>query len=120
MDTFVGASIGITEAASKKLVEIMEEQGERDAALRIIAMPGGCSGFQYMMALEREVKEDDLVVDGSGVKIVVDADSALLLNGAEIDYIDTFQRSGFAIHNPNVPQGGTCACGGSGGCASGG
>ena len=77
-----------------------------------------------MLALEQEPKVDDTVVQTEGVSILIDPDSAPLMNGAEIDYMDGLMKSGFVINNPNIQAGGCgdgCGCGeGGGGCACGG
>lgn len=108
----------ITEKAAAKAKEILAERGIEGGALRVFVVGGGCSGFQYGMALAREPEEDDLVVEQAGVRILVDADSALLLQGAEIDYVDDLMRAGFTIYNPNAVS--SCACGQSFSAASGG
>ena len=72
-----------------------------------------------MLALEQEAKADDTVVRTDGVSILIDPDSAPLMEGAEIDYMDDLMRSGFVINNPNIQSGG-CACGGGGVCGCGG
>ena len=96
--------------ASEKAKELFREKGmEAEGALRVFVVGGGCSGYQYGMALAREFEEDDLVIEHSGVKVVVDPDSAPLLEGAEIDYVDDLMKAGFTIHNPNAVK--SCACG---------
>ena len=80
-----------------------------DASLRVFVVGGGCSGYQYGMALAREFDDEDLVVEHSGIKLVVDPDSAPLLEGAEIDYVDDLMKAGFTIYNPNAVK--SCACG---------
>ena len=72
---------------------------------------GGCSGYQYGMALARSTEEDDIVLEQGGVRIVVDPESAQYLDGAEIDYVDEVMKSGFSIYNPNATK--SCACGSS-------
>ena len=99
----------ITDKATVKAKEVMKEKGLDQGALRLFVVGGGCSGYQYGMALARETEEDDLVVEHDGVKIVVDADSAPLLEGAEIDYVDDLMKAGFTIYNPNATK--SCACG---------
>ena len=110
--------INISPLAVEKLKDILVEQGEEGSSLRVIVMPGANGGAQYMLALEKEAKEDDMVVHTNGVSILIDPDSAPLMEGAEIDYMDGLMRSGFVINNPNIQSGG-CACGG-GGCGGGG
>ncbi len=105
--------ITLTDMASEKLKEVLQEEGQPAAALRIMVTMGQHGGAQYMLALEEQVKDDDTVVHANGVRIVVDSESAPLLEGTEIDYVDGLMRSGFVISNPNfVAEGGGCACGG--------
>jgi iron-sulfur cluster assembly protein len=104
--------ITVTEKAIEKAKGLFEEKGlPVDTGLRVFVAGGGCSGYQYGMALAREVEEDDLVIEDAGIKLVVDPDSAPLLDGAEIDYIDDLMKAGFTIHNPNAVR--SCACGSS-------
>ena len=112
--------INVTQLATEKLKEILVEEGAEGASLRVILMPGPNGGAQYMLALENDPKSDDTIVHSNGVSIVIDSDSAPLMQGAEIDYADGLMRSGFVINNPNIQQSGACACGGEGGCACGG
>ncbi len=110
--------ITITESAAGKLKGILDEEGQPEAALRVIVVPSG-QGAQYMLALEDAPKSDDMVLSENGVRVVVDTDSLPLLDGAEIDYADSLDRSGFVISNPNIaPTGGGCACGGNCGCGA--
>ncbi len=111
----------ITPVATGKIREIMTEQHEESSTLRIVVTGMGCSGPQYMMALEQETKPDDIFLDSGGLKIVVDPDTAQLLDGSEIDYIESLEKSGFTINNPNIQPsgGGCCSSGGAGGCSCG-
>ena len=100
----------MTEKAAGKAKELFEEKAlDAQAALRVFVVGGGCSGYQYGMAIAREPEEDDFVIEYSGVKLVVDPDSAPLLEGAEIDYVDDLMKAGFTIFNPNAVK--SCACG---------
>lgn len=118
--------IDITPLAAEKLQEAMTEQGEDGSLLRVMVMPGGHGGVQYMLGLEKEPGEDDLTIETESLRLLVDSESAPLVEGAQIDYIDGLMRSGFVISNPNIPSaggcgGGGCACGGGGGgCGCGG
>ena len=116
--------IEVTDMASQKLEEILNEQGETGALLRMMVVPGPNGSFQYMLGMEREAKADDLVIEAPGVQVLVDPESAPLVEGAQIDYVDGLMRSGFVISNPNFQigsGGGGCACGaGGGGCGCGG
>ena len=106
--------ISITPLAAEKIKGIMAEQGEKEAALRVIVVGAG----QYSMTLEHDQTEDDQVVHENGIKVLVDSRSAPMLEGSTIDYIEGLTKTGFAISNPNFQAGG-CACGGSG-CTCGG
>lgn len=104
--------INVTPVAVAKLKEILAQEQAEDSALRILVVPSGGS-VQYMLALEKEPKEDDLVMDAGGLTILVDQESAPLLEGSEIDYVEEPLRTGFIIANPNLSDiGGGCACGG--------
>lgn len=110
----------LTETASRKLGEVITQQSQHGAqvyGLRISAIPGGCSGFQYGMELAAEAGPTDWVGEFGGIKVLVDPDSAPMLEGVSIDYVETLQQSGFTISNPQASSGG-CGCG-SGGCGCG-
>ena len=81
--------------------------------------PGATGGFQYMLGMEKEAKEDDLIFEADTIQVLIDAESAPLIEGAQIDYVEGLMRSGFVISNPNLQGGGGCGCGG-GGCGGGG
>jgi iron-sulfur cluster insertion protein len=102
--------ITITEKAEQKILEFMKE--EQDAVgLRIYVRGGGCHGYQYGMAFESKLSDDDTVIEKGGVKVILDSQSAPLLSGAEVDYVDSLQGSGFSIKNPQAKT--TCGCGSS-------
>ena len=93
----------------------MEEQGESDSSLRIIATGVSCSGPQYMMTLDKEQQSEDTMLTTEGVNILVDQETAEILSGSQIDYLEGLDRSGFTITNPSFQGGGGCG----GGCACG-
>ena len=99
----------MTDKAAVKARELFEQKGVTEGGLRVFVVGGGCSGYQYGMALAREFDDEDLVIEHSGVRLVVDPDSAPLLEGAEIDYVDDLMKAGFTIYNPNAVK--SCACG---------
>lgn len=103
--------LSITDKAADKVKTLLQEKNAESGALRVFVAGGGCSGYQYGMALAQDVEEDDLVVEHDGVKLLVDPESAPLLQGAEIDYIEDIMKSGFTIFNPNAVK--SCACGSS-------
>ena len=104
--------ITLTDAAAVKVAELLaaEEDAER-LALRVAVKPGGCSGFSYDMYFDTEVTDDDLSRTFGEVRVVVDKQSAGLLNGSTLDYSDGLQGAGFHITNPNASR--TCGCGSS-------
>jgi iron-sulfur cluster insertion protein len=101
--------ITLTDTAATKVKDLIEAEGEPNLALRVAVRPGGCSGFSYEMFFDTDVADDDRLTDYSGVKVVVDASSAELLDGATLDYKDGLQGAGFAIENPNAQR--SCGCG---------
>ncbi|MER3423857.1 MAG: iron-sulfur cluster insertion protein ErpA [Nitrospiraceae bacterium] len=102
--------VTLTSMAEQKIRELMQE--EKDAVgLRIYVRGGGCHGYQYGMAFETKMSDDDTVIEKGDVKVILDSQSAPLLNGAEVDYVDSLQGSGFAIQNPHAKT--TCGCGSS-------
>jgi iron-sulfur cluster assembly accessory protein len=101
--------IALTNTATEKVRTLMDAEGVADLALRVAVRPGGCSGFSYEMFFDTDVADDDEALDYDGVKVVVDQSSAMLLQGATLDYKDGLQGSGFAIDNPNAQR--TCGCG---------
>jgi iron-sulfur cluster assembly protein len=103
--------VNITDKAAEKAKNLLQERGIENGALRVFVAGGGCSGYQYGMALANEVDEDDLIIEYGGVRLLVDPESAPLLQGAEIDYVEDIMKSGFTIFNPNAVR--SCACGSS-------
>lgn len=103
--------ITLTESATSKVAELLEEENDESLALRVAVRPGGCSGFSYEMFFDGETDElnDRVAVFGDAVRVVVDATSAQLLHGATLDYKDGLQQAGFSIDNPNAQR--TCGCG---------
>lgn len=103
--------VTITDKAAEKAKELLNQRGMTEGALRVFVVGGGCSGYQYGMAIAQEVEGDDLLIEENGVRVVVDPDSARLLSGAEVDYVEDLMKSGFTIFNPNAVK--SCACGSS-------
>ncbi|HEX3204108.1 MAG TPA: iron-sulfur cluster insertion protein ErpA [Nitrospiraceae bacterium] len=102
--------VTITAGAEQKIRELMKE--EQDAVgLRVYVRGGGCHGYQYGMSFESKIGEDDSVIEKGDIKVILDSQSAPLLSGAEVDYVDSLQGSGFAIKNPQAKT--TCGCGSS-------
>jgi iron-sulfur cluster assembly protein len=103
--------ITVTDKAAEKARNILNEKGIENGALRVFVVGGGCSGYQYGMAIARNREDDDIVIEASGVTLLVDQESAPLLDGAEVDYVEDLMKSGFTIFNPNAVK--SCACGSS-------
>jgi iron-sulfur cluster assembly protein/iron-sulfur cluster insertion protein len=101
--------ITLTDNAAVKVRQLIDAEGEEGLALRVAVRPGGCSGFAYEMFFDTDIATDDIATDFGGVRVVVDPSSAQLLTGAELDYKDGLEQSGFAITNPNAQR--TCGCG---------
>jgi len=105
--------VSITESAAKAVLQLLQkrELSAEDYALRVFVAGGGCSGFQYGMALEGNVRDTDWIVAGHGVRVAVDEVSLDYLRGSIIDYVEDIMGSGFKIENPNAVA--SCGCGSS-------
>jgi iron-sulfur cluster assembly protein len=104
--------VTVTATAVDEVRRYIDENGAGETAgLRVGVLPGGCSGFQYGLNIEDEPAEDDLVLDSNGLRLFVDPFSMQYLDGVEIDYVTTFQGSGFTFNTPNASGG--CGCGSS-------
>ncbi|SMY09654.1 Iron-sulfur cluster insertion protein ErpA [Flavimaricola marinus] len=96
----------VTDRAFDRLAEI--GAAAEGKALRVAVEGGGCSGFQYEIALD-EVKDDDLVLEGAGQRVVIDSVSLPFLASATIDFADELIGARFVIENPNATS--SCGCG---------
>lgn len=103
--------IVFTNAAAKKVHELIQEEDNPDLMLRVFVSGGGCSGFQYGFTFDEKKEEGDSSVENHGVTLVVDPMSVQYLMGAEIDYKEDLQGAQFVIRNPNAST--TCGCGSS-------
>ena len=101
--------VSLTEGAATKVRELLAREGRDDLALRVAVEPGGCSGLRYALFFDDRALEGDVRGEALGVTVVTDRMSAPYLSGASIDYLDTLEKSGFTIDNPNAH--GSCACG---------
>ena len=107
-------AIQLSDKAAEELKTIMAGEVEKnelsaEAALRLMVVGGGCSGFSYKMGFDEQIKDDDKTEDIKGVKVVVDPKSHLYLDGVEVDFHDGLMGRGFVFNNPNAS--GTCGCG---------
>ncbi len=110
MDTPQSA-VTLSDKAASKIQELIGAGTEmEDQALRVAVKGGGCSGFQYALALDQP-KADDHVFEHAGVSVVVDKVSMQFVFGSEVDYVDGLQGAGFTVNNPNVVA--ACGCGSS-------
>ena len=103
--------INLTQSAAEAVRDLLAKRNLEDYALRVFVQGGGCSGFQYGMALDNNFREEDAVFENHGIKLIVDEVSINYLNGATIDYVDELMGSGFKIENPNAVA--SCGCGSS-------
>lgn len=101
--------VTMTEAAASKAKALLDQEGRDDLALRIAVQPGGCAGLRYQLFFDDRNLDGDLTVDFEGVALAVDRMSAPYVEGASIDFVDTIEKQGFTIDNPNAT--GSCACG---------
>ena len=103
--------ISLTPNAIAKVKEIMAQQNPVPTGLRVGVVGGGCSGFSYSMSFENNAGMMDKTFSVDGIKLFVDATSAMYLNGCQVDYVETLEAAGFKFENPNVKS--TCGCGSS-------
>ena len=107
--TPVADGVILSEGAASKVKALLDGEGRDDLALRIAVQPGGCSGLRYQLFFDERTLDGDIVAAFGGVNVVTDRMSAPYLMGATIDFVDTIEKQGFTIDNPNA--GGSCACG---------
>ncbi|HWC84092.1 MAG TPA: iron-sulfur cluster assembly accessory protein [Pseudonocardiaceae bacterium] len=102
-------AVDLTDQAASKAKALLDQEGRDDMHLRIAVQPGGCSGLRYQLFFDDRSLDGDLFRDFGGLKVAVDRMSAPYLQGAVIDFVDTIEKQGFTIENPNAT--GSCACG---------
>src|SRR5690242_7267087 len=100
--------IKLTASAAGKVGSLLTKQGRPAGVLRVAVVGGGCSGLQYKMDLQDGPAQRDILVETSGVRVVVDPKSALYVTGSELDYLDALD-GGFKVKNPNAAT--SCSCG---------
>jgi len=124
------AALSITPLAAERAREILTRYNKPNAAIRVFIKSGGCSGYQYGMAVDERELEGDTVTEMHGVRLVVDRMSLPLLAGSQVDWVENLMGGGFSVNNPNATS--SCGCGhsfrtdgakapegeGSGGCCS--
>ena len=103
------SGVTLTDVAATKVKTLLEQEGRTDLALRIAVQPGGCSGLRYQLFFDDRTLDGDDRHSYDGFSLVVDRMSVPYLGGATIDFVDTIEKQGFTIDNPNAT--GSCACG---------
>jgi iron-sulfur cluster assembly protein len=103
--------ITLSNDAANELKKILAEENDPELGLRVFVAGGGCSGFQYQMVLENEIRDGDEITAVDGIKLYVDQYSQKYLVGSEIDYVNSLMGGGFTVHNPNAVS--SCSCGSS-------
>jgi len=109
VEATVATGIILTAEAAAKVKSLLEQEGRDDLALRVAVQPGGCSGLRYQLYFDDRSLDGDVVAEFDGVNVVTDRMSAPYLAGASVDFVDTIEKQGFTIDNPNA--GSSCACG---------
>ncbi len=102
-------SIKLTDVAAVKVAALLAQEGRDDLMLRVAVQPGGCSGLRYQLYFDDRNQDGDVIHEFGSVKVIIDKMSDPYLMGASIDFVDTIEKQGFTIDNPNA--GGSCACG---------
>ena len=103
------AGIGLTDGAALKVRALLDQEDRNDLKLRVAVQPGGCSGLKYQLYFDDRTLDGDTVTKFGAVSVVTDKMSTPYLMGASIDFVDTIEKQGFTIDNPNAQ--GSCACG---------
>ena len=101
--------IKVSPSAAQKVSSLLTRQNRPQGVLRVSVVGGGCSGLQYKMDLQDAPASRDILVESSGIRVVVDPKSALYVTGSELDYIDALTDGGFKVKNPNAAT--SCSCG---------
>jgi len=100
----------VSESASTKIKQIMEEQSMSPGHfVRVSVLGGGCSGLSYKMDFDDKLQSDDQSFEDKGVKLVTDLRSFLYVCNTTLEYSDGLNGKGFEFKNPNATR--TCACG---------
>ena len=108
-ETSTTTGILLTDNAAAKVAALLAQEGRDDLNLRVAVQPGGCSGLKYQLYFDDRNLEGDIAREFGDVKVITDKMSDPYLAGATIDFVDTIEKQGFTIDNPNAA--GSCACG---------
>lgn len=101
--------ITLTQPAANAVREIVSQKNLQGYALRLYISGGGCSGYQYGLALDNNIRPEDTITETDGIKLIVDEVSIKYLHGATVDFVEGMTSSGFKITNPNAIS--SCNCG---------
>ena len=99
----------VTEMAAKEIQTLINQYNNPGLGLRVKVLAGGCSGYSYDLAFDDQVQENDMIFESYGVKVLIDDRSFKVLDGTQLDYVDTMLGRGFTFSNPNAKS--TCGCG---------
>jgi iron-sulfur cluster assembly accessory protein len=108
--TRMGDVVTLTDVAVQKIGTLLSDEEHADAGLRVAVRGGGCSGFQYQLALD-EKRDGDQIFEHDGIRILVDEMSMRYVDGSTVDYTESLMGAGFQVENPNVVA--SCGCGSS-------
>ena len=108
-DDVTARGVILTDVAAAKVSSLLAQEDRDDLRLRIAVQPGGCSGLRYQLYFDEREIDGDIVSTFGSVQVVTDKMSGPYLAGATIDFVDTIEKQGFTIDNPNAS--GSCACG---------
>jgi iron-sulfur cluster assembly protein len=101
-------AISLTESAAERVNKYLGARGD-GVGLRLGITKTGCSGYSYVINYADEIREDDVIFEDRGVKIVVDPDALQLIDGTEVDFVKNGLNEAFRFKNPNIA--GECGCG---------
>jgi iron-sulfur cluster assembly protein len=109
METSADPIVTLTESAVRRVKEIIKEKNDPTLMLRVGVQGGGCSGLSYSLTFDSKAGEHDTVYEVDGLKVAVDAKSALYLYGTQLDFSNDLMNGGFRFINPNAKR--SCGCG---------
>ncbi|MBI1252646.1 MAG: iron-sulfur cluster assembly accessory protein [Alphaproteobacteria bacterium] len=102
------APVGLTDAAAARIKHVVAGE-PAEAGLRVAVQGGGCSGFQYEIAVAKAPEPDDLIIERGGARLFVDSLSVPFLEGSELDWVEELIGAAFKVRNPNARS--SCGCG---------
>lgn len=102
-------ALTVSKEAAHKISQMVHSQPGDVQGLRLVVVPGGCSGFMYSFIFDKKINPQDKVIESHGMKLIVDNASMEMLKGSQLEYVETLEESGLKIINPNAKS--TCGCG---------